>query len=140
MVSHDWDELTTRIEAEIAKPLTIGIPRSLSGWINDDRFELTIRMRRHNFFMPLVTGRIDPTSKGSLLFLTYTLFPATRFFLLFWTVVLPLIGVIVSYQSKNYWYLGGFIFAVIFIYLVAWSNFRLHLKTTRQMLHHILNE
>lgn len=138
VVTHEWDAIISRIEDEVSKPALIGT-NPLTGWVKEDEFQLALRIRRVQFFMPLVNGKIDPTSKGSLVFLRYTMFPATRFFLLFWSIVLPLIGLAMSLTSGNWLYFPGFLLMVAFIYAVAWSNFKLHLGTTRRLLYQLLN-
>jgi hypothetical protein len=128
-----------RIEREVTSPGK-GFAKTLTGWTRDNRFQLTIRLRRQQMFMPVIDGSVEATSKGSLIFLAYSLFPATRLLLTFWTLILPLVGIFTSHQYKNYWILAGCLGFATVIHLIAWANFRLHIKRTREMLHELLNE
>ena len=130
VVAHEWDTILYLLSNELQKPLKPGIPTSLSGWLKDDQFEVTLKVRRFNAFMPLIQGRIEPTTKGCILFLTYTMLPFNKFFLTFWTFFLLISGVLlIIYQDEL---LGnGLILMVFLIHAVAWSNFNLHLKTIR---------
>ena len=115
-----------------------GIPKTLQGWVNDDRFEMTVRLRRQQLFFPLIRGRVETSSKGSLIFITYSLFPGTRLLLSFWSIVLPLIAVGITAEYRNYWIPAIFGLFVVVIHIVARANFRLHLTTTRALLHNLL--
>lgn len=117
-----------------------GLPASLNGWVENGRFEVTVRLRRQQLFFPLVQGRIEKTTKGSLIFLSYKLFPGTRLLISFWSVILPLVAFFLTTQYHNY--LIGIIFILfgIVIHIVARANFKLHLETTRSILHNLLQE
>jgi hypothetical protein len=133
------DEILEQISKELNKPFRGFTGQNLTGWIEDSKFRLTIQLRRQHAFMPVVAGWIEKTSKGTIVFVQYSLFPGTRLLLLFWTVVLPLTAAFLSDRYQNYWVLGGAILFIVFIYSIAWANFKLHVKTTRAVLHRILN-
>jgi hypothetical protein len=116
-----------------------GIPKTLKGWVEDDRFELTITLRRQHLFMPLVRGRIEQTSKGSLVFLEYVLFPGTRLLITFWTVIIPIVSVVIGYKYDHYWVVSSFLFFIVIMHWVARVNFNLHLASTKKILHEILD-
>jgi hypothetical protein len=106
--------------------------------VNDDRFEMTVRLRRQQLFFPVIRGRVEATSKGSLIFITYSLFPGTRLLMSFWSIILPLIAVGITVEYKNYLIPAVFGLFVVVMHIVARANFRLHLATTRAMLHKLL--
>lgn len=138
VLAHEWDTVLARLSGEIGKPMKAGIPTTLSGWIKDDEFELTLKTRRFNAFMPLVKGRIEPTTKGCILFLNYSLLRANKLFLHFWTFFLIVSGILLIVFEDEL--LGNAcILLVIFIYGVAWANFKMHLKATRAILMGALN-
>ena len=109
-----------------------------SGWVLPDRFRITLRARRPNHFQPLVTGKIETTSTGCILFLRYRLFPMTRILVQLWTLLLVLGMSMTGYSSGSYTpvLIGLSILAVI--YMVAWSNFWLHKRTTRDAIHRVV--
>jgi hypothetical protein len=139
VVPETRDEVLLKISRELERTPRGLVGQNLAGWIVGDDFQLTIQLRRQHMFMPVVTGTVESSSKGSIIFMNFRLFPATRLLLTFWAIVLPLAGLIVSYHYRNFFILGGAIILLIFIYLIAWLNFRLHMKTTRALLHRVLH-
>jgi hypothetical protein len=110
----------------------------LMGLIGENQFQLALRARRPNGFVPMATGKIEKTSNGCLIFLTYTLIPSTRFYLLFCSLIILLIGALTSFYSKNIWLSFVAIGSVVIIHLIAWANFRLHRKPLHNMLLEVL--
>lgn len=111
-----------------------------NGWVQENRFRLSLRGQRANHYLPLVIGHIESTSSGCILFIDYKLFPTTRLLLTLWTVLLTLGSIMASYQLKNMLYLGGGGAGILLLYAIAWSNFRLQLKPTREAFHRLLNQ
>lgn len=110
----------------------------LMGRIGEDRFQVALRARRPNGFVPIATGKIEKTSNGCLIFLTYTLMPSTRFYLLFCSLIILLVGAVTAFYSKNIWLCLVAILSVILIHLIAWANFKLHRKPLHNMLLEVL--
>ena len=133
------EEILSRISSELDKPYRGIRGENLTGWVRNFEFQLTIQLRRQHLFMPVVNGTIEETSKGAIIFMKYSLFPGTRVLLLFWTFVLPVAGGFTARQYHNYWIIVGAIVFLAFIYAVAWANFRLHVKTTRKIIHRVLD-
>jgi hypothetical protein len=110
-----------------------------TGWVLDDRFRISLRVRRANHYLPLVIGRAETTSTGSILLLRYTLFPTIQLLLKLWTILIAL-GVIVStIQHKTIyalWIAAGMLFLM---YFVVWSNFRMHLANTKETIRRIVS-
>jgi hypothetical protein len=139
VVSLKREEIFLRLAKGISNgEVERGIPKTLQGWVNDDRFEMTVRLRRQQLFFPVIRGRVEATSKGSLIFITYSLFPGTRLLMSFWSIILPLIAVGITVEYKNYLIPAVFGLFVVVMHIVARANFRLHLATTRAMLHKLL--
>jgi hypothetical protein len=128
-----------RISNELQKPFTGIRGETLTGSLHGPRFLLTIQLRRQHLFMPVVNGSVEETSKGSIVFMKYSLFPGTRLLLLFWTVILTIAGGYISYQSRDPWLFAGSIALLIFFYVIAWANFRLHVKTSQKIIYKILS-
>jgi hypothetical protein len=108
---------------------------SFNGWVKEKRFRIALRVFRVNHFLPLVIGQIEPTASGNILFVDYKLFPATRALLTLWTILLIFGCIAGAYQSKNVLYMLGGLGLVVLIHAIAWSNFNLQLKLTREALH-----
>lgn len=110
-----------------------------TGWVKEDRFRISLKIRRPNNFIPTVTGRIDPTSSGCLIYTEYRLFPVTRMYLTFWCLFTLITGIIVSRQYQNLIYIAIALALAGFIYWIVWANFKLQLRFTREALMKILS-
>jgi hypothetical protein len=110
----------------------------LMGQIGDDRFQVALRARRPNGFVPVATGKIERTSTGCLIFLTYTLMPSTRFYLLFWSVVILLSGLAAAFFYRNILFCLVAIASIALINGIAWANFKLHRKPLHNLLLEVL--
>ncbi|HNO32453.1 MAG TPA: hypothetical protein PKI78_11750 [Anaerolineales bacterium] len=103
-----------------------------TGWVMPRRMRISLRVRRGNYYLPLVIGQLEETSTGCILLLRYTLFPVTRLLLQLWTVLLVLGALMVSYQYSNLLFLPGGGMLIGIIYFITWSNFRLQLNMTHE--------
>lgn len=111
---------------------------SFNGWVQENRFRISIRVQRVNHFIPLVIGQIEPTHGGSIVFVDYRLFPTTRLLLILWTILLTLGSAAGYYQFKHITYFVGGLGIILLIHLIAWSNFKLQLEVTRNALHRVI--
>jgi hypothetical protein len=110
----------------------------LMGRIGEDRFQLALRARRPNGFVPIATGKIEKTSSGCLIFLTYTLMPSTRFYLQFCSLVILISGAVAAFYYKDVLLSLAAIASVAIINLIAWANFKLHRKPLHNLLLEVL--
>ncbi len=109
-----------------------------TGWFGENRFRISMKIIKPNNYVPLVIGKIENTSSGSLLFINYTLFPSTKMFFIFWNLFILLVGIIAGYQYENLAY-PAIAFALIsLIQWITWSNFKIQLRFTRQLLLRVL--
>ena len=136
VVVHDWDVVLQRL-SDITTP-QLGdsrrSPKILAGWIKDDRFQLIVRQRRLNSFMPVVEGKIDPTSTGCLIFLKYRLMPMTRMYLVLWSAIALLSGIFMAVYYKNFLIAIGAAGIVTLIHAIAWANFKIHYKPLHEII------
>lgn len=109
-----------------------------TGWIMPERFRISLRSRRQNHYLPLVIGQIEESSSGTILLLRYTLFPTMRLLLQLWTLLIILGSLFLSYQYRELWIPLGGVLILAAIYLIAWSNFFIQLKQTREAFHRIV--
>ncbi|MFZ1805794.1 MAG: hypothetical protein WAU36_01150 [Cyclobacteriaceae bacterium] len=109
-----------------------------SGWMRENGFRISLKISRPNNYIPLVVGRIETTSSGCIIFVTYTLFPVTKMFLLFWSLFIMLAGFFTSYQYQSFLYLTLSFIILGVVHWVTWSNFKIQLKLTRQTLLEVL--
>lgn len=109
-----------------------------TGRVSEDRFYVSLKLTRPNSFVPIVSGSIEPTSSGCIIFLQYRLFPSVRLFLTFWIILTFFFGVLLSFEYKNLWFISGSIAIAALILFVAWGNFRIQRKLTREALRKVL--
>jgi hypothetical protein len=110
----------------------------LMGRVGEDRFQLALRARRPNGFVPIATGKIEKTSSGCLIFLTYTLMPSTRFYLLFFSLITLLCGAFAAFAYKNVLLCFAAAGVIGVIHVIAWANFKLHRKPLHNQLLEVL--
>ena len=141
IVAHDWQEVLQRLQDVTATQVNEGggPEKKLTGWVKDDRFQLVIRQRRLNAFMPMVEGRIDPTSTGCLIFLRYKLMPITRMYLILWTFIAILSGISLTIYYDTIFVSLATIGIIALIYGIAWGNFRIHQKPLHDIIFEILS-
>jgi hypothetical protein len=109
-----------------------------SGWVLPDRMRISLRSMRPAHFQPLVEGTLEASSSGCIMLLRYALFPSTRLLIQFWSLLIVLGSVITSYTIRSYTVSLVGLGLLIMIYLIAWSNFQLHLRTTRDAIHRVV--
>lgn len=108
------------------------------GTVQSDSFLLMMHTRRPASFLVRVVGQIDPSPKGCIIFITYSLLPATRFFLLFWMLFLIAAGGVVPWLYDNWWMTPLFVAAIILVWLISWANFYLQKRLVRAVLMKVL--
>lgn len=109
-----------------------------AGWVKPDRFRISLRTRRPNYFLPLVIGRLEESSTGCILLLRYVLFPTTRVLIQLWTLLVILISAMAgnAYHKPLLGLMG--IGMLVLVYLVAWANFRIQLRFTRDTIQRVV--
>jgi hypothetical protein len=140
VVAHHSDEVLQRImEVTSTRAMEIGEPsKILAGWVKEDRFQLIIRQRRPNSFMPMVEGRVDRTSTGCIVFLQYKLMAITRMYLLLWTVIAFISGTFLAIYYQQVLLGLGCVGIIVLIYAVAWANFKIHHQPLRAIIHKVM--
>src|SRR5690606_2187888 len=111
-----------------------------NGWVRDNKFKLSRKIRTPENFLPIIHGSIEKTSMGSLVFVQYSLFFSSNFFLVFWSLVTLLLTIffIVFHDMVLY---GAIAFGVgVSNYIIALANFNIQVKKSSQLLLKVLNE
>jgi hypothetical protein len=109
-----------------------------NGFFKKNEFRIFRALQAPQNFIPLVVGKIEPTSKGCIVFLKYKLFLSTRLFLVFW------VSVCFFFTFFFLFYYQNTLLAIISLilgllnYVIAVAGFRMHLKKTREELHEVL--
>ena len=109
-----------------------------SGSVHADGFGIFLRSRRPGHFLPFLSGRIEPTRTGCILFLRYTLFPITRVLILLWSFLIFAGTLIAGFITGLYpTFLFGTLLLIV-IHMITWSNFYLHLKPIREAIRRVV--
>lgn len=74
----------------------LGTQSLFNGQVGEGTFSISRVLRKGDTFLPLISGKVEPTPRGSLIFLRYSMFPSARLFLLFWTLILLALAVAYS--------------------------------------------
>ena len=109
-----------------------------SGSVHADGFGIFLRSRRPGHFLPFLSGIVEPTNTGCILFLHYTLFPITRVLILLWSVLIFAGTLIAGFVTGLY---STFLFGamlLIVIHVITWSNFYLHLRPIREAIRRVV--
>ncbi|MDN4166798.1 hypothetical protein QWY31_14900 [Cytophagales bacterium LB-30] len=106
------------------------------GWIGSNfRFTISRRTKHVEHFLPLISGSIEPTSKGCIVFIRYRLFFGTRLLLFLWLLVTGSMALLFTFQEKNLLYASicGFSGLLYFVFLRI--NFYMQCKKDQKLLH-----
>lgn len=111
-----------------------------NGWISGSVFRISKKQSHPDNFLPILSGKIEATSVGSIIFITYRLFFSTIFFLIFWSVVCLLIMLLFIFSYQIYEYA-----AIAFLlgagnYTIALVNFNMQIKRSQTLFRGIFSE
>lgn len=125
---------------EVEKRVGEGIEsKKFNGTVANRSFSLWAHLVRPPQFSPITRGRIEGSSRGSLIFLRYELMPATKLLLGFVSVLLIALAGVGWYLGANPWN-APFAIALVFVFRsVALTNIRIHKTPVRQNLLDILS-
>jgi hypothetical protein len=104
------------------------------GWVNEKEFLVSIRPKRPNSFLPTMSGQIESASTGSILFIKYELFRSTKLYLSFWSLFIVVAGLITFFQLSTIFVPIATIAVITFIHYIAWANFKMQVRISRDIL------
>ena len=99
------------------------------GRVDDERFNITRYLSRPENYMPQVEGKFESTSKGSILFLRYTLQFSSRMFVVFWTVTTLMFAMFLWFVQTR-WQLAVISLAVL-VFNVVFTHISFHRQYRR---------
>jgi hypothetical protein len=148
ILPHDVKDVKTRLirhvktVAEFRRPYSSSLMavdvHKFNGFFKKNEFRIYKAIKAPQNFMPLVIGKIEPTSQGCIVFLRYKLFLMTRVFLVFWiSICLFFAFLFLFYYNHPSLSALSFILGLL-NYVIAVAGFRMHLKKTKEELHEIL--
>lgn len=121
-----------RAEERVAKPL-------FNGNIDEDGFRISCVIHTPQNALPLLIGKVEPTSLGSIIFVKLKLFPAAILYLKAFTLLTVLISMVFLLLSK--WYFGGLIALLIGLlnYVILTISFSRKCKEAIHTLENLLD-
>lgn len=110
-----------------------------NGMIGQEGFRISKAINRGNTFLPLISGEVESTGRGSIIFMRYRLFPGAIFFLAFWSIVL--LGFAAYYILAIDNLANGLIcFGLALInYILGVFFFHRQVKASRDVFHELIN-
>lgn len=112
---------------------------AFNGWVKENKFRISRRITHAENFLPLISGKIEPTSKGSIVFITYRIFPSVLFTMAFLCLMLLLAASFYFITHKD-WLTGSFMFLVTLgIYIISMLDFNQKVKVSKSLLERILS-
>ena len=141
ILPYSLPEAEARLQASLQKPdPDWGMPKLsapqpvFTGWVKNRHFRISRSLHRPQNFSPLLIGSLEATQRGSIVFIRYSLFPTTLFYLLFWSVVALGLTVLFIAGNSNYWYATIAGSLAIAQYLIALQSFARQVKYSSTLL------
>jgi hypothetical protein len=138
-VSRRLRAATLTSAARSAVPPTASIA-VFNGQVTKNSFRLSQKITRPNNFLPFISGVIEPTSQGCLLFVRYRLFTMTAAFLVFWGVITLGFAFYLAHYERLYHYAALSAGVGIVNYAVALLNFNKQVVISRRLLREVVNQ
>lgn len=109
-----------------------------NGIVKSGKFQLSQKVKHGQHFLPLIKGRFIDSGKGCLVEVSFQLFFGSKILFHLWNVVSLLLS-LVFYLKGDIYYglfaLGGFLINN----MVAYYNFRMHVKKCKEILVDVFN-
>lgn len=112
---------------------------NFNGLVGKEKFRISRVIRRGETFLPLIEGKVEETPRGSIIFLTYRLFPVALFFLIFWSVVLVSFAAFYGLVMVNWQNALGCSLLAIGNYMLCVFFFHRQVKASRAIFHQLIN-
>jgi hypothetical protein len=120
---------------EVMERLNRGVnEKNFQGTVTAHSFQLNVRVIRPTQFQPVIKGRLEATSRGSILFLQYRLLPSTQVYLVFWSIVMLAAACFAAYAKSNVLWTGVGLGMVWVVRWIALSNLKLQVAPARTRL------
>lgn len=110
-----------------------------NGMIGQEGFRISRTIKRGDSFLPLMTGEVESTPRGCIIFVKYSLFPTTVLFLIFWSVVLLAFAAYYFFGVQNINYGSICIALAALNYALGIFFFQRQVKASREVFHELIN-
>ncbi|MFC2124939.1 hypothetical protein ACFLU5_09025 [Bacteroidota bacterium] len=113
--------------------------RIFRGIVNESGFKISLDIREHVNFLPLVSGRSEDTSSGCLLFLNFQMLWGSLVMVEFWSIIAILFTLFFMFIHNEPLY--GWIALILGAgnYIITLLSFNRMVKRTRSQILEVLN-
>ena len=111
-----------------------------NGTVHPDLFRISRKIDYPQNYLPLITGKIEASSRGCIVFVKYNLFFSSFMFLSFWTLFTLLVGCFFVIHKKEYNYAAVAFGACLANYGVTILNFNKQINMSRRVLNQVLKQ
>ncbi len=105
-----------------------------NGKVGETGFAISKVVQKPDNFLPLIKGKVEQSSTGSLVYITYSLFPSVKFFLGFWFILMLLFSMISYAQGEGLFTVFLPIIILIASFWVILSRFKSAYEKSRKEL------
>lgn len=110
-----------------------------NGKVSEEKFHISKLLLRADSFIPLIKGSVEATRQGSIIFLSYSLFPSSRFFLGFWLIVSILFSLFFGIFRQDLPLASLCLVLGAANFAFSWSHFQRKVRDSRETLFHLLS-
>lgn len=108
------------------------------GRCEDDAFEMHLKLKRPNNYIPVISGIVEPDDDGGTIILVrYGLFPSSKKFLVFWTIITLLITLFFAIPYHAYLYAAISFSACLVNYIITYENFKIQVRKSSRALKYV---
>ncbi|QHT67073.1 hypothetical protein GXP67_10650 [Rhodocytophaga rosea] len=111
-----------------------------NGWVRENKFRISRRITHAENFLPLILGKIETTSKGSIVFVTYRIFPTVLFFMGFFCLILLGAASFYAITQKDFLTAGFMVLITLGIYAISILDFNQKVKLSKNLLEKTLSQ
>ena len=141
VLPYDAKEVRNRL-IKVIKPVKSENQSSyylFNGIFENDQFRISKIIRQPENFLPLISGKIEATSVGCIIFLKYRMFFSTNMFLGFWSVLTFLMTLLFIIGYSNYLYATVCLGFGVANYSIAIANFNIQIRQSKKLLNKVLS-
>lgn len=110
-----------------------------NGIFENDQFTISQIIKQPENFLPLISGKVEATSVGCIIFLKYRMFFSTNMFLGFWSVITFFMTLLFVIGYNNYLYATVCLGFGVVNYSIAIANFNVQIRKSKKILDQVLN-
>ena len=111
--------------------------KKFTGLVETPLFRISEKLQRPDNFIPLIKGKIESTTKGSIIFTSYNLLFSTALFVAFWSVITLLLSFLFLFEFNHPLYSAISFGAFLLNYLFTSANFHRKVKGARQTFYNL---